>query len=386
MKLNKLSLLGLSLITMLFSNCTKSEDTELLEKKATILETNAKFDLGKTVGRAFKGIVVDQNNNPLANVSVKLNGKTATTDTSGVFTLSNVSVLERFAYVTTEKAGFLNGSRTLMTHEGLNSLKIMMLPETVVATIPSGATKIVALPNGVKVTFDGAFMNESGTAYNGNVKVIMNHLDSADKNVFDKMPGTLLALNTAGEYKGLETYGMINVELRGTNNEKLQLTSGHKAQVVLPIAPNQLDTAPAKIQLWHFDEVVGIWKEDGFSTRIGSVYKGEVSHFSWWNNDDAFVVATLNVTVMNDDGTPVNNVRITINRFAGSTGDVLMDLGVTNSNGMLSSPIPLNEQLVFKAYDPTTGSLLETRILAASNAMVRNEVVVIGSINRPGRN
>ncbi len=379
MKLNKLSLLGFAFITMLFSNCSKNNDE-------TLTETNTKFDLGKTVSRAFKGIIVDQNNNALSNVSVKMNGKTATTDANGVFTLSNVSVLERFAYVTAEKSGYINGSRTLMTHEGLNSLKIMMLPETVVATIPSESVSLVALPNGVKVTFDGAFVKSNGTSYNGMVKVIMNHLDTTDKNVFNKMPGTLLALNTQGEYKGLETYGMINVELKGTNNEKLQLTSGHKANVELPIAPNQLDTAPARIPLWHFDEVAGIWKEEGFSTRVGSVYKGEVSHFSWWNNDWAYTVATLNVTVMNNDGTPVNNVRITINRFAGSTGDVLMDLGVTNSNGMLSSPIPINEVLIFKAYDPITGALLEVRELAASSAMVRNEIVIIGSINRPAGN
>lgn len=379
MKLHKLSLLGFALATMLFSNCSKNNDE-------SIVEVNSKFDLGKTVSRAFKGIIVDQNNNPLSNVSVKLKDKTVTTDSNGVFTMSNVSVLERFAYFTAEKAGFLNGSRTLMTHEGLNSLKIMMLPETVVATIPSGVVRLVSLPNGVKVTFDGAFTKADGFAYNGNVKVIMNHLDTTDKNVFNKMPGTLLALNSNGEYKGLETYGMINVELRGINNEKLQLTSGHKANVELPIAANQLDTAPTRIPLWHFDEVAGIWKEEGFSTRSGSVYKGEVSHFSWWNNDDAFVVATLNVTVMNDDGTPVNNVRITVNRFAGSTGDVLMDLGVTNSNGMLSSPIPLNEQLLLKAYDPFTGALLEVRPLAPSNAMVRNEIFIIGSINRPAGN
>lgn len=378
MKLNKLTLLVFAIATLIFANCSKNDDSSI--------ETNAKFDLGKPVNRAFKGIVVDQYNNALANVSVKINDKTATTDANGVFTYSNIQVLERFAYFTSTKVGFIDGSRTLMTHEGLNSLKIMMLPETVVATIASGTTKLVALPNGVKVTFDGSFMKLDGSSYNGNVKVVMNHLDTADKNVFDKMPGTLLALNSQGEYKGLETYGMINVELRGINNEKLQIATGHKANIELPIAANQLDTAPSRIPLWHFDEIAGIWKEEGFSTRVGSVYKGVVSHFSWWNNDDAYVVATLNVTVKNDDGTPVNNVRITINRFAGSTGDVLMDLGVTNSNGTLSSPIPINEPLVFKAYDPINGSLLDVRPLASSNALIRNEVLIIGSINRPGRN
>jgi hypothetical protein len=374
MKLNKLLLLGFAFSAMLFSNCTKSNDE-------TILETNSKFDLGKTVSRAFKGIIVDQNNNPLSNVSVKLSGKTTTTDANGVFTLSNVPVLERFAYITSEKSGFLNGSRTLLTHEGLNSLKIMMLPETVVATFASGSVKIVSLGNNVNVTFDGAFMKVDGSSYNGNVKVIMNHLDTRDSNIFDKMPGTLLAKDLQGDYKGLESYGMINVELRGSNNEKLQLASGHKAKLELPIATNQLDTAPSRIPLWHFDEVIGIWKEDGFSTKVGNVYKGEVSHFSWWNNDDAYVVGTLNVLVKNSDDTPVNGVRCTITRMSGSTGDVLMDLGITNSNGMLSSPVPLNEPYVFKSY--LDGVEIYTETIPSSNQMIRNIQIIIPINTRP---
>lgn len=376
MKLNKLTLLGFALATMLFSYCSKNEDE-------SIIENQAKYDLGKTVSRAFKGTIVDNNNNALSNVTINLNGKLTTTNANGVFTLSNVSVLERFAFITAQKAGFINGSRTLSTHEGLNSLTIMMLPETVVATIASGTTKDVTLPNNVKVTFDGSFMKENGTNYNGNVKVIMNHLAADDKNVFDKMPGNLLALNSQGEYKGLQTFGMINVELRGTNNEKLQLTSGHKASVILPIAASQVAKAPSIIPMWHFDEVNGLWKEDGFSTKFGNVYKGEVSHFSWWNNDVSFVVGTLNVTVTSG-GSPVNGVRCTITRLEGTTGDVLMNLGTTNANGKLSSPVPLNEPYVFRAY--ANGGLIFEKAIASENLLIRNIVIEMGVDQRPAGN
>jgi hypothetical protein len=383
MKLNKLSLLGFALVAMLFSNCSKNEDS-------TIVETNAKFDLGKTVSRAFKGTVVDQNNNGLSNVTVKMNGKTVTTDSNGVFTMSNVSVKERFAYMVAQKDGFFDGSRTMMTHDGLNTLKIMMIPANVTKTIQTGVASIVTLGN-TSVKFDGSFSTESGQVYTGAVKVYMMDMPANDPNVFYTMPGSLLAIDSNGDYKGLETFGMVNVELKGANNQKLQLTSRHKAEITMNMAAGKLATAPNTIPMWFFDETAGIWKEEGFSTKVGNKYIGNVAHFTRWNNDWAFTVAQLIVTATNDDGTPVNNVRCEIFRpSVTATPDhwnvPLINLGVTSSNGTLSAGVPINEVFIFRAYDPNTGVLIDEQSLPASSAMVRNVSVVIGSINRPGRN
>jgi hypothetical protein len=204
----------------------------------------------------------------------------------------------------------------------------------------------------------------------------MNHLDSTDPNIFDKMPGTLIGTRTDGSISGMETYGMLNVELRGSNNEKLQLTAGHTASISLPIAQNQLDTAKGTIPLWHFNETAGLWEEEGFATRVGNRFVGTVSHFSWWNCDDAYVVATLNVVVRNFDQTPVNGVRVTLTRAAGSTGDVLLNLGTTGVNGTLTAGVPRNEVLTFRAYT-SDGILINTQVLPASNLLVRTVYVVI---------
>lgn len=372
MKTNKLVVLGLAVLSLVFTNCDNKDDSSASQEA---------FTFGDVVSRNFKGKIVDVNNTPISGALISLGGQLTTTNNSGVFTLNSVNVLERFAYLKATKEGFLDGSRLVFTHDGLNDVNIMMLPEVVTAVIPSGEVSVVTLPNTTKVTFDGSFISESGQAYNGDVKVIMNHLDAADPNVFKKMPGNLIGTRTDGSISGMETYGMINVELRGDNDEKLQIASGHVANISLPIAPNQLDTAPAKIPLWHFNDVSGLWEEQGFSTRQGNKYVGSVSHFSWWNNDYAYVVGTLNVIVKNYDNSPVVGVRITITRPAGSTGDVLMDLGFTGANGTLSSPVPLNEVLIFRAYN-VDGSLLNEQILPASNQMVRTVTVIIPVVNK----
>jgi hypothetical protein len=372
MKLNKLFLVGVAIVALVFTNCNTSEDGS---------SDNSLFSFGNTITSDFAGKVVDSNNNPISGVAITMSGQTTTTDASGNFTLSSISVKENFGYLTATKNGFINGSRTVVPHDGVNNIKIMLLEKNVVATIPSGQSTLVTLPTGTKITFDGAFVLENGTAYNGNVNISMNYLSPTDPNVFVKMPGSLLGERTDGSISGMETYGMVNVEMYGTNNEKLQLEPGHTANISMPIASNQLDTAAATIPLWYFNETTGLWQEQGFSRKIGNRYIGNVSHFTWWNNDSAYVVATLHVTVKNADGTFVQGVRVTITRQNGSTGDVLMDLGVTGANGQLSAGVPRNEVLTFKAYT-SDGQLINTQVLPASSELNRYVTIIIPVLNK----
>jgi len=371
MKINKQFILGFALLSLLFTGCDTRNEQEVAYE----------FTLGDSVTRNFKGSVVDENHNAVANATIKMGGFTTTSDSNGQFTLASVPVLERFAYLTAEKSGYIIGSRVTMPHEGENNMVIMLLPENVVATIPTGQASNVILPNSVKLSFDGAFVTENGAAYNGNVDVIVNHLAANDPDVFIKMPGTLLGTRTDGTLSGMETYGMINVELRGSNNEELQIQPGHVVDMVLPIAENQLDTAPATIPLWFFNETSGLWEEQGFSRKVGNKYFGAVSHFTWWNNDYAYVVATLFVTVKNSDLSPVNGVRVTITRQAGSTGDVLMDLGVTGVNGTLSAGVPRNEVLIFRAFN-SFGILINQQVLPSSPALQRYVDIIIPTVDR----
>jgi Carboxypeptidase regulatory-like domain len=376
MKNNKFLVMLLMFLGALTIGCDSRNEQELAYE----------FTFGNEVTRNFSGKVVDVNHNPISNVAITMAGLNTTTNANGEFTLNNVPCKERFAHVTAVKEGYLSGSRVTMPHDGINKMEIMLLPMNVVATIPSGQTSNVIIPqDNIKITFDGSFMTENGAAYNGNVDIIVNHLAANDPDVFIKMPGNLIGTRTDGTISGMETYGMINVEMRGDNGEKIQIANGHKAELVLPIAENQLDDAPATIPLWHFNETSGLWEEQGFSRRVGNKYYGSVSHFSWWNNDSAYVVATLYVTVKNSDGSPVNGVRVTITRQAGSTGDVLMNLGVTGANGTLSAGVPRNELLIFRAYN-AQGILINQQVLPPSPDLQRYVDVIIPTVDRTNGN
>lgn len=326
------------LFPFLFSNCSSDSGNGV-----NSIDTPLNF--GSEVSKNFSGQIVDENNNALPNVAITISNKTATTDVNGIFIISGATVHDKFAFITAKKAGYIDGSRSLIPTSGINNVKITMLTGTVIGTVNSGSTGSVSLPNGTKVTFDGNFKTENGQAYSGNVSVIMNHLDPSDPNIMNKMPGMLLAENSNGEERILETYGMLTIEMRGSSSQKLQLAT--TAQIEMPISASQLAASPTTIPLWHFDETLGYWKEEGTATKQGTKYVGTVSHFSWWNCDAQFPTIRLTVTVVNSAGTPLSNIRVGLRR-ASSTYTVN---GITNNLGQVCGLVPANETLTMTIYD-----------------------------------
>ena len=334
------------LFPFLFNNCSSDSGID-----GNSNDTPLNF--GSEVSKNFTGQILDENNNPVSNVAITVANKSATTDVNGVFIINNATVRDKFAFVTAKKAGYLDGSRSLVPTNGMNNVKITLLSGTIVGTVNSGATGSVSLSNGSKVTFDGNFKTENGQAYSGVVSVIMKHLDPTDATTFDKMPGMLLAQNASGEERVLESYGMMNIELRGAASQKLQLST--TAQIEMPIATSQLSASPTTIPLWHFDETLGYWKEEGAATKQGTKYVGTVSHFSWWNCDAQFPTVRLSVTVVNSNGTPLANVRVGIRR---ATNSYTVN-GTTNTQGQVSGLVPANESLTMVVFD-SCGNIVST--------------------------
>jgi hypothetical protein len=334
------------LFPFLFSNCSSES-----RNGGNSIDTPLNF--GSEVSKNFSGQIVDENNNALSNVAITIANKTATTDVNGIFIINSATVHDKFAYITAKKAGYIDGSRSLIPTSGINNVKIIMLTGTVIGTVNSGSTGTISLPNGTKVTFDGNFKTDTGQAYSGSVSVIMYHLDPADPNILDKMPGMLLAQNLNGEERILESYGMLNIEMRGSGSQKLQLAT--TAQIEMPISTSQLATSPTSIPLWHFDETLGYWKEEGVATKQGTKYVGTVSHFSWWNCDAQFPTIRLTVTVVNSNGTPLANVRVGIRRATSS----YTVSGNTNSQGQISGLVPANESLTMEVFD-SCGNIVST--------------------------
>ncbi|MDI1317472.1 hypothetical protein [Flavobacterium sp.] len=331
-------ILSLLFITIAYVSCDPNDDN-------STSDDNFLENFGNSASRSFIGQIVDTDNHPLQGVTVKIGSSTTQTDINGVFIINGANVYERFAYITATKVGYIDGSRSMVPTSGKNNVKIMLLPNTPVQTVQSGVGSEVALPSGTKVVFDGAFEDANGNDYSGAVQVALFHLLPSDENISKLMPGMLYAQTETNQQAALETYGMINVELRGSGGQKLNIKKGHTAEITLQIDDSQIATAPSTIPLWHFDEERGYWKEDGVATKLGTKYVGEVSHFSWWNCDIPNSSILLTFNFVDANGNPLSNLYINILNPSGFHAS-----GSTDSNGQLSGILPANQVLIVNVY------------------------------------
>jgi hypothetical protein len=333
---------SLVLVALLFTNCESNDSSSTSQNDDTFVE-----NFGASASRDFIGQVVDIDNVPLQNVSIKIGTSTVQTDVNGVFIINGAAVHERFAYITAKKTGYIDGSRAMVPTSGKNNVKIMLLPNAPLETIQSGETSEVSIYSGTKVVFDGSFQDENGAAYKGAVQVSMFHLTPSDENIDKLMPGMLYAQTQSNEEAVLETFGMLNVELRGSAGQKLNIATGHTAEITLRIDDSQIATAPNTIPLWHFDDTVGYWKEDGVATKVGNKYIGEVSHFSWWNCDTFASTVSLTVTIVDGNGNPISNVGVGLTVNSSNFNSYIQ---FTGSNGEVSGLIPANETITLNLY------------------------------------
>jgi hypothetical protein len=343
MKLLK-AMLVLFTISIVFIGCNPDDDNITINPNPVDFSKN----FGASASRDFIGQVVNADDQPIQGATVKIGSITAQTDANGVFIISGASVYENFAYITATKTGYNDGSRALIPTTGKNKVKIMLTEFAPTMTIASGTASEVSIYSGTKIKFDGAFQTESGMPYSGNVSVCMFHLTPSNPDVDDLMPGMLYAQDALGQERLLETYGMLQVELRGSDGQKLQLATGHTAQITMRIDDTQLAVAPATIPLWHFDEVNGYWKQEGSATKIGNNYVGNVSHFSWWNCDIPLVSINLSARVVDAFGNPLSDILVALQRSG--NGDTRC--GVTDNNGAVSGIVPANESLTIKITNP----------------------------------
>lgn len=291
-----------SLILISLASCRK----DTLTTEMTTVPNEPEINIESTLN----GFITDRNGEPILEAQVSISNAYTETDEFGFFEIKGL-VNERFAVIKVEKEGYFNQIKTLIPSKNVTSrTRIQLTEKGSPATFNSNTGGEVAIDQNSSVQFQAnSIVDQQGNIYNGNVNVYSFYIDPTHTDLDQIMPGNLMARNTNSELQVLESYGMVNVILEGDGGQQLNI---NKTAILTTDVPNSiLNTAPAEIPLWYFDEEKGLWMEEGKAVLQNGKYIGEVEHFTFWNCDVPGEFTQISGQIFDNKGVAILSVRIT---------------------------------------------------------------------------
>lgn len=295
------ALLCLCLLT--FVGCKKDE---LISEEIISIEPTMQAE--EFFALNLNGLIVDEDGQAVPDATVVINGEIVSSNENGLFSTLNINAPNTGQYVKVLKEGYFTGGTHYFPNKPSNSGVEITLRKKDLLNFEAETGFETELTGGAKLIIPASGIQRNGQAYNGSVTISTTWLDPEEESTFNTMPGALLAQTEEGETQFLQTFGMIAVEMTDDAGEELQLKEGVKATLEFPLSNSLASSAPESIPLWHFDEVNGIWVEEGQAEKSNGRYMAEVSHFSWWNCDFPYDVTKICLDIRDQRGVIIDNL------------------------------------------------------------------------------
>lgn len=320
------------------------------------------FYTGEIIVGAEIKFVAEENGIPVTSASV-------ISDENGNFELVGDDVLDRFT-VSGQGAGYGEYSIVIENSDLLNEVdagELLLQPVHVSQAInPEIGGDVVVEGLAVITLPANGVVDDFGEAPVGQITVNITIIDpSIDP---DLMPGNYQVINPeTGELGYIESYGAISVVLSDGQGNELQLDGISEATIRIPVAAEaNIETAPAIIPLYYFDEVTGYWVEEGsaileIQENGMYAYVGKVSHFTVWNADITYQTVSLGGCVENQFGEKISGVRVNSSGrdYIGSS------YGVSDENGDFNVPVKISSEILLNAV---SGAVSGTKVISSGDA------------------
>ncbi len=346
--MKKIYLLFPIILILLFSACRK--DLETMGTTTTTTDPAIIEDFSqviKPITSSVDGQVHDINQRPVANATVRLGNLSTMTDEYGLFSFENVTMNEDGTFILVTQNGFLNGSRRFFPRENINNTVVIeMIPENFQSSFDGATGGTVTINGTTGVAFPAnSIVDANGEVFEGEVFTTSAYLDPTANSTADRMPGNLQGIQRDLEEVSLQSFGMINVSLQDANGAPLNIREGFTATISVALPTSIAANAPNEMPLWSFNETYGVWVEEGSATKINGHYVGEVSHFSWWNCDYPYPLVELDVTLVDENGNPVEDHIVALGFESDS---IACYYSYTNEDGFTSGKVPANETFLLQ--------------------------------------
>lgn len=269
------------------------------------------------------GFVRDADGNALEHVLVTSGEDTTLTNGSGAYSLEKCHSVNGRSVVKFESDEYFSVVRTANIIDGEARIDAIMMAQD----SREGVSEVTRFYNSqgatievgnMKITIPANSMvyEKDGKEFQGSVFASAYYLNPNSKSFTKEMPGgDMSGVTTDGKDVILLSYGMVEVTLKDSVGQKLQLKEGAESTMSFPLPEGFSENQKYdKIPLWYFDEEKGTWVEEGIATKNGDSYSGNVKHFSWHNLDYPDRRATIRGRVLNKDGKPLPHVLVTISQ------------------------------------------------------------------------
>lgn len=330
-----------------FSSCNKSNNT-------TNENLNGCDDISFTdsiSNSPVYGFVRDAEGHALQNVMVTTGKDTTFTSEDGTYSFENCRAVNGRCVVKFENRDYFSVIRTASIENGEARVDAILMPQD----IKEGVTDITRFYNRqgatikvgkmtITIPANSLVYESDGREFNGSVFASTYYLNPNSENFAKEMPGgDMSGVTSNGKDVILLSYGMVEVTLKDSLDQKLQLRSGAESTMSFPVPDNFTEEQKHnEIPLWYFDEEKGTWIEEGMATKSGDSYTGKVKHFSWHNLDYPELRANICGRVTNKSGKPLPNILVTISQTSART----------DNNGNYCAFVPQNTP-VFVTVKPS---------------------------------
>lgn len=343
------------------SACRKDKDlTRVEENIHSPIELSNYQPEVEDVTSSVIGIIIDEMGNPIPQAQVSLGNLSRLSDQSGLFQFDAVTMNAKGTFIQIEKEGyFLAGRRFYPKADSKSNIRIQLIEKVFNESFSSseGATININGDGGSIVFEANSIKTNSGEPYNGTVWVASKWLNPTLLSTLDQMPGALQGVNMLNEEQSLATYGMVAVELQGSAGQTLNIADNFTAQLNMKVPESLQSSAPAEIPLWSFNYTYGIWVEEGKAVLDDGMYKGAVSHFSFWNCDYPGKTVEFDVTLIDETTQQaLQNMLVTLS----FTDESTCASGYTGAEGNVAGLVPQGEALILRVYS-SCGTILHTQ-------------------------
>ena len=310
-------------------------------------------------------VVSAANSSPVAGATVSTADGTATSAANGSFTVLAPAGDRSVIHV--EATGFAEAFPVARVSSGQTAtLGVRLLPTGVRTAMPVASGGTVTMPNSTAQVIIPAngLVPKTGSAAAGTVTVAITPIDPAVDTML--MPGDFNGVSAGGGSPvPIESFGAMLIDIRDSAGTRYTLAPGKTSTIRIPLGTRSANP-PATIPLFFFDETTGLWNQEGTATLQGAApnrfYEGTVTHFSYWNADQALDTVFVTGCAKDANGQPVANAFVETNGidYSGIAG------AITAADGTFRVAIRKSSRatLGLFEFDPQT-----FRLIALSNTV-----------------